>query len=200
VIHIPDPVALVLASSSPRRSELLRQVGLDFEIRPADIDESVRLEESPIDYVQRLSSEKAAEVARPGEIVVAADTTVTVDGEILAKPPDDADARRMLRLLSGRVHNVYTGVTVLALGDTSTQTAERTLVVNTEVTFVEIDDEMLDWYIRTGEPDGKAGGYAIQGAGGSLVKRLDGSVTNVIGLPLAETLAMIRLALSDAGC
>lgn len=200
MIHIPPSVALVLASSSPRRSELLRQVGLDFEIRPADIDESVRVDESPSDYVQRLSDEKAAAVARPGEIVVAADTTVTIDGEILAKPLDDNDARRMLRLLSGRVHNVHTGITVLSVVVGPNQKARRTLVVNTEVTFMELDDEMLDWYIGTGEPDGKAGGYAIQGAGGSLVKRLDGSVTNVIGLPLAETLTMIRLALSDAGC
>jgi len=153
-----------------------------------------------MDYVRRLSDEKAGAVARPGELVVAADTTVTIDGEILAKPLDDDDARRMLRLLSARVHNVYTGVTVLTIGQGESQTAARTQVVNTAVTFVELGDETLDWYISTGEPFGKAGGYAIQGAGGSLVKQLDGSVTNVIGLPLAETLDMIRLALSDAGC
>jgi septum formation protein len=200
VIRVPPDVALVLASSSPRRSELLRQVGLDFEIRPADIDESVRVGESPIDYVQRLSDEKASAVAHVGEIVIAADTTVTIDGEILAKPLDDEDARRMLRLLSGKVHRVYTGVTVLTPGATGTRTVARARVVNTAVTFVALDDEAVDWYIRTGEPDGKAGGYAIQGAGASLVERLDGSVTNVIGLPLAETLAMIRLALSDVGC
>jgi septum formation protein len=200
VIRVPRDLTLVLASSSPRRSELLRQVGLDFEIRPADIDESVHADELSIDYVQRLSDQKAAAVARVGEIVIAADTTVTIDGEILAKPLDGDDARRMLRLLSGNVHRVYTGVTVLTPGGTRFQTVARTRVVSTAVTFVELDDEMLDWYIKTGEPDGKAGGYAIQGAGGSLVERLDGSVTNVIGLPLAETLAMIRLALSDAGC
>jgi septum formation protein len=200
VIRVPRDLTLVLASSSPRRSELLRQVGLDFEIRPADIDESVHADELSIDYVQRLSDQKAAAVARVGEIVIAADTTVTIDGEILAKPLDGDDARRMLRLLSGNVHRVYTGVTVLRPGGTRCRTVARTRVVSTAVTFVELDDEMLDWYIKTGEPDGKAGGYAIQGAGGSLVERLDGSVTNVIGLPLAETLAMIRLALSDAGC
>ncbi len=200
MIQIPSEVELVLASSSPRRSELLRQVGLDFEIRPADIDESVRAGEPPIDYVRRLSIEKAAVVARPGEIVVAADTTVEIEGEILAKPVDGDDARRMLRLLSGRVHRVHTGVTVLTLGQEGEPMASDTQVVHTAVTFVEIDDATLEWYVETGEPDGKAGGYAIQGAGGVLVKRLDGSVTNVIGLPLAETLEMIRLALSGGGC
>lgn len=200
MIHIPSGVALVLASSSPRRSELLQQVGLDFEVRPADVDESVQLGESPIDYVHRLAVEKAAAVARPGEVVVAADTTVAIDQEILAKPLDAEDARRMLRLLSGRVHNVYTGVSVFTAGAVGNQPAVRTQVVDTAVTFVELDDEMLGWYIATGESDGKAGGYALQGAGGALVERLDGSVTNVIGLPLVETLAMIRLALSDAGC
>jgi septum formation protein len=189
-----------LASSSPRRSELLRQVDFDFEIRPADIDESVRTGESPIDYVRRLSIEKAATVARRGEIVVAADTTVEVDGEILAKPLDDGDARRMLRLLSGRTHRVHTGVTVMTLGSASLPASTRTYVADTAVTFVDLDDSTLDWYVGTGEPRGKAGAYAIQGAGAAFVERLEGSVTNVIGLPLAETLGIIRLALSGAGC
>jgi septum formation protein len=200
VIRLPSDVELVLASSSARRSELLSQVGLTFEIRPADIDESVHAGEPPIEYVRRLSVEKAAAVARPGEIVVAADTTVEVDGEILAKPVDGDDARRMLRLLSGRVHQVHTGVTVAMTRAAGRPSTSHTQVVHTAVTFVELDDATVDWYVRTGEPDGKAGGYAIQGAGGALVERLDGSVTNVIGLPLAETLETIRLALSGRGC
>jgi len=200
VIRIPPGVRLILASSSPRRSELFRQVALDFEVRPADIDESVRDGESPIDYVRRLSVEKAAAVARPGEIVVGADTTVEVDGEILAKPLDDADARRMLRLLSGRTHRVHTGVTVMAMGSAGLSTSTRTHVTHTAVTFVDLDSATLDWYVGTGEPGGKAGAYAIQGAGAALVERLDGSVTNVIGMPLAETLENIRLALSGVGC
>ena len=132
--------------------------------------------------------------------MVAADTTVEVDGVILAKPVDGDDARRMLRLLSGRVHQVHTGVTVAMTRATGRPATTHTQVVHTAVTFVELDDATVDWYVRTGEPDGKAGGYAIQGAGGALVERLDGSVTNVIGLPLAETLEIIRLALSGRGC
>lgn len=200
MIQIPPEVELVLASSSPRRSELLGQVGLRFEVRPADIDESVLSNEPPTDYVRRLSIEKAVAVARPGEVVVAADTTVEVDGEILAKPVDADDARRMLQMLSGRVHRVHTGVTVMTYDPDGDRTATRTAVVTTAVSFVELDDPTLDWYVETGEPDGKAGAYAIQGAAAAFVERLDGSVTNVIGLPLAETLKMIRLALSDAGC
>jgi septum formation protein len=119
---------------------------------------------------------------------------------ILAKPVDGDDARRMLWLLSGRVHQVHTGVTVAMTGATGRLVTTHTQVVHTAVTFVALDDATVDWYVRTGEPDGKAGGYAIQGAGGALVERLDGSVTNVIGLPLAETLEIIRLALSGRGC
>lgn len=188
MIELPDGVRLVLASASPRRSELLRSVGLEFEVIPADIDESVLPGESPTAYVARLSAEKAAAVAqRVGSdvIVVAADTTVDIDGLILEKPVDAGDARRMLGLLSGRTHLVHTAVTVLP---------GSTVVVETAVEFVELTPETMDWYVATGEPFDKAGGYAIQGAGGALVRRLDGSVTNVIGLPLAETLALISEA------
>ena len=188
MIELPDGVRLVLASASPRRSELLRSVGLEFEVIPADIDESVLPGESPTAYVARLSAEKAAAVARrvgSDVIVVAADTTVDIDGLILEKPVDAGDARRMLGLLSGRTHLVHTAVTVLP---------GSTVVVETAVEFVELTPETMDWYVATGEPFDKAGGYAIQGAGGALVRRLDGSVTNVIGLPLAETLALISEA------
>jgi septum formation protein len=187
-VNHPD-VRLVLASASPRRSELLDSAGLDFEVRPADIDESVLPGESPTAYVRRLSIEKVAAVAAtPLDIVVAADTTVEIDGLILGKPADDADARRMLGLLAGVEHNVHTGVSVRADGRT------RTVVVTTVVEFLELDDAAIDAYVATGEPFDKAGGYAIQGQGGALVKRIDGSVSNVIGLPLEETLELIGWA------
>jgi septum formation protein len=181
---------LVLASASPRRAELLRSVGFEFDTLPADIDESVRRGESPSAYVARLSAEKARVVAGrigPDALVVAADTTVDVDGQILEKPLDEADARRMLVLLSGRTHCVHTGVTILS----SRHGPAETVVVETDVEFVELTSAMVEWYIGTAEPFGKAGAYAIQGAGGALVRRVDGSVTNVIGLPLAETLELI---------
>jgi len=179
---------LVLASGSPRRRDLLRGVGFEFEIRPADIDETPMSGEAPAAYVRRLSIEKAAKVARPGEIVVAADTTVEADGQILEKPVDDDDARRMLGLLSGGSHHAHTGVTVV--GDST----EQTIVVTTEVTFVDLEAATIDWYVATGEAEGKAGSYGIQGTAGALVERISGSYTNVIGLPLAETIALLRNA------
>jgi len=196
MIELPPGLRLVLASASPRRAELLRSVGLEFDVIPADIDESVRPGETPAAYVARLSTEKAGVVAgRVGTdcIVVAADTTVDVDGQILEKPIDDGDAHRMLTLLSGRVHLVHTGVTVVGPSAGAVDaSAARTRVVETAVEFVALSAETIGWYLGTGEPFGKAGGYAIQGAGGALVRRLDGSVTNVIGLPLAETLELVR--------
>jgi septum formation protein len=186
---------LVLASASPRRSELLRSVGLEFEVIPADIDESVLPGETPGAYVARLSHEKAAAVAaRIGidAVIVAADTTVDVDGLILEKPVDVDDARRMLGLLSGRTHLVHTGVTVSAPGgDGAGEDRSRTIVVETVVAFVELSDRAIDWYLATGEHLGKAGAYGIQGAAGAFVDRVDGSITNVIGLPLAHTLALL---------
>jgi septum formation protein len=206
MIDLPAGVRLVLASASPRRAQLLASVGVSFEVIPADIDESVGPGETPATYVSRLSVTKAAVVAErigPGAVVVAADTTVDVDGEILEKPVDEADARRMLMLLSGRTHLVHTGVAVVgSSGAGSRRTGEdparrgpeiRT-VVETAVEFVDLDERLVEWYIGTGEPFGKAGGYAIQGSGAALVRRIAGSVTNVVGLPLAETLELIRAA------
>lgn len=184
---------LVLASSSPRRATLLRSVGLDPEIRPAHVDETPRHDESPEEYVGRLSAAKARAVARSGEIVLAADTTVEIHGEILGKPTDEADLRRMLALLSSATHRVHTGVTVLAApGDQGDPGPELTRVITSSVTFVELDPPMVDWYVARGESADKAGGYALQGAGAALVRTVDGSVSNVIGLPLAEALAMLR--------
>ena len=186
----------MLASASPRRSELLGSVGLAFDVVPADIDESVHAGESPSEYVARLSREKAAAIAKridADAIIVAADTTVDVDGQILEKPVDDDDARRMLRLLSGREHLVHTGVTVSWFPETRAR-GTTTCVVETAVRFVELSDQSIEWYLSTGEHLGKAGGYGIQGAAGAFVEGIDGSVTNVIGLPLAETLGLLRLA------
>jgi len=165
----------------------LRSVGLEFEIRAPDIDESAQPDESATAYVRRLSVEKAAAVpAGPDEIVVAADTTVEIAGTILGKPVDADDARKMLATLSGAAHLVHTGVTVRSGAQIETQ------VVTTLVTFVELTPEAIEWYVGTGEPLDKAGAYAMQGAGGALVSRIDGSVSNVIGLPLAETLEMLH--------
>lgn len=182
-----SPVEVVLASGSPRRRELLEQIGVRFEVRPADIDESVRDGEVPTDYVRRLSVDKAAAVAvRAGVVVIAADTTVDVDGEILGKPADAAEALAMLRQLSGRRHHVHTGVTV-RIDDRS-----ATEVVTTAVEMVAITDVDATWYVATGEPFDKAGGYAIQGAGGVFVAGVEGSVSNVVGLPLATVVALAR--------
>lgn len=193
MIDIPDGVDLVLASGSPRRRELLERSGLVFDVIVADIDETPRPGESPTAYVRRLSIEKASAVADHDQIVIGADTTVEIDGRILEKPSDRADAARMLRALSGRVHRCHTGVTVIATGcGHETVTTE---VVTTEVRFAELSEAMIEWYLGTGEADDKAGAYGIQGAAAVFVERVDGSVSNVVGLPLAETLGMLRRTL-----
>ncbi|MEM1333992.1 MAG: Maf family protein, partial [Actinomycetota bacterium] len=166
-MRIPDGVDLVLASGSPRRRALLSQLGFDFEVRPADIDETPRPDESPTAYVARLSAAKAAEVVGHDEVVIAADTTVEVDGEILEKPVDRDDARRMLARLSGRTHRCHTAVTVIDAG-CGTEISE-TVVVTTEVEFGELSAATIDWYLATGEADDKAGAYGIQGAAGAFV-------------------------------
>jgi len=188
---------LVLASRSPRRRELLASVGVQAEIRPADTDESVREGEGADGYVRRLAREKARAVpASRGELVLAADTAVVLGTEILGKPRDEDDARRMLRALSGRTHVVATGVHGLAAAEGVAR--EETLVVSTAVRLVTLSEERIAWYVGTGEPFDKAGAYAVQGAGGSLVRGIAGSVSNVVGLPLAETLALLgRLGLTS---
>ena len=176
---------VVLASGSPRRHELLSQIGVAFVVRTPDIDESPTESEPPVDYVRRLASAKAAAVqAASDELVIAADTTVEIDGSILGKPRDEADAASMLRQLSGRTHQVHTGVAVRLAGQ------EHVDVCTTLVTFVALDETMIDRYMSTAEPLGKAGAYAIQGAGAALVSRIDGSVSNVIGLPLDLTIEL----------
>lgn len=195
---------LVLASASPRRAELLTAAGLTFDVAPADLDETPRPGEAPDAYVARLAVAKAAAIAaaEPGAVVLAADTTVDVDGEILEKPVDEADLRRMLGLLSGRTHRVHTGVAVRSAADgdgedpvpTKVTTTALTTVVTTTVTFVTLTADDIDWYVATGDGMGKAGGYGIQGRAARLVRRVDGSVTNVIGLPLAETIDLLHRA------
>lgn len=170
---------VVLASSSPRRHELLSQVGVPFAVRVPDIDESPLAGEEPRDYVRRLAFAKAAAVtASSDELVIAADTTVELGGEILAKPIDDTDAAAMLRRLSGRTHHVHTGVAARRNG------RELAEVCTTSVSFVDLDEGTIGWYVASGEPIDKAGAYALQGAGGALVRLVRGSVSNVIGLPL----------------
>lgn len=182
-----EPTTLVLASGSPRRLALLRRLGIDPLVRPADIDETPRPDERVDELVVRLAREKAAAVpVTEAEVVLAADTEVALDRRPLGKPVDAADAMRMLRELSGREHQVVTGLAARC-GD---RWAEAS--VTTTVRFRHLDDREIAWYVATGEPDGKAGGYAIQDAGAVLVDRIDGSDTNVIGLPLAATVRLLR--------
>jgi septum formation protein len=178
--------ALVLASGSPRRRAFLEQLGLAFTVTPAELDERVHQGELPAAYVERLAREKAQAVAARhlGARVLAADTTVVLDEEILGKPADAAEALSMLRGLCGRTHRVLTGVALA--GETL-----RARVVETRVVFREASEAELSWYVATGEPLDKAGAYGLQGIGGFLVRRIEGSHSNVIGLPLAETLELL---------
>lgn len=187
MITFHEGISLVLGSGSPRRLELLSRAGLEFAVRPADIDETPHEFETPTEYVRRLSLEKSAAVIGPNEIVVAADTTVECEGRVLEKPVDDADAAAMLRVLSDREHHVHSGVAIRS------EHVLQSFVVTTTVTFVELTPQMIEWYVSTGEARDKAGAYGIQGAAASFVERVEGSVTNVIGLPMAETLAMLRV-------
>ncbi len=189
-MHTPEgQTSLVLASASPRRRDLLGQLGLRFTVAAADLDETPRPDEPPEAYVLRLAREKAQAVAGrfPGTWVLAADTTVVLGRELLGKPRDEAEAREMLTRLSGRTHEVHTGVALAGRAD-------EALVVRTRVTFRTLSAGEIAWYAGTGEPLDKAGAYAIQGKGGFLVAAIEGSPTNVIGLPLGETLALLTRA------
>lgn len=178
---------LVLASASPRRRELLERVGLTLDVRPADVDESALPAETPAAYVGRIARAKAAAVPRfPGTWVLAADTTVTIDGQILAKASSPAEATDMLRRISGRVHQVMTAFVVLGDG------IVRERMVTSNVEMIAIDPSTLADYVASNEWRGKAGAYAIQGIGAALVRGVSGSVTNVIGLPLVEVLEVLR--------
>jgi septum formation protein len=181
-------LTIVLASRSPRRVELLHRLVSDFIVMPADLDETPHPHEDPVAYVRRLALQKARAVYLASEatsVVVGADTTVDLNGDILGQPIDDDDARRMLQLLSGTTHRVHTGVAVVS------NRGEQVNVVSSDVTFMPISPQMLAWYIGTGESAGKAGSYAIQGHGSALVAMASGSMSNIIGLPLAETAVLL---------
>jgi septum formation protein len=179
---------IILASKSPRRAEILRAVGWDFETSPANIDETLLDSEDAITYVKRLAREKAEYIAGadPGKLVLGADTVVVVDGEIMGQPSDDQDAQRMLKMLSGKWHEVVTGVALLR-GDEAIVDHERT-----RVRFAELSDDEVEWYVSTGEPHDKAGAYAIQGVGGIFIKEIEGDYFNIVGLPVRLVYEMLR--------
>jgi septum formation protein len=184
VLHV------VLASRSPRRIELIAQLGVSVDVVPADIDETPQAGEQPAEYVIRLAESKARAVQErlaTDALVLGADTTVDLDGIIFGQPEDEADARRMLKALSARTHRVHTGVAVIG------PSTAQALVVTSMVTFEPVTDALLDWYMGTGEWQGKAGSYAIQGLGGTLVQSTRGSMSNIIGLPLRETAQLLGL-------
>ncbi|MCZ6641854.1 MAG: Maf family protein [Gammaproteobacteria bacterium] len=174
-------VPVVLASASPRRAALLRQIGIPFEVIAASVDETQLPGESPSEYVQRLAQTKAKAVACPDRVTLAADTIVVLDDVILGKPRDEQDSIEMLLSLGGRSHWVLTGVCV------DNGITARTLSVSAEVDFKKLDREEACAYVATGEGEDKAGGYGIQGIGGIFAERIKGSYSAVVGLPLKET-------------
>lgn len=177
---------LILASKSPRRSCLLAQAGLEFDVIPSDFDESSVPRDHPDEYVRTLSQAKAEDVCTrfPDRWVIGADTIVQINGRILGKPATNEAARDMLGQLSGQTHQVFTGYTIGCLARRKTFTD----VVSTDVTFKKLTRVEIEWYIHTHEPFDKAGAYAIQGLGTFLVKRINGSYTNVVGLPVCEVI------------
>jgi septum formation protein len=188
-----NTVKIILASSSPRRAEILRNAGIAFEIRATQIDETALSGETAPAMVARLAEAKARAAARMDAgmrdfMIVGADTTVVLEGEILGKPRDSADARAMLAKLSGRTHHVLTGIFVLRLPDNATRAA----VENSAVTFAPLDEREINAYAATGEPIGKAGAYAIQGLAGRHISRIEGCYFNVVGLPLARLYVLLR--------
>lgn len=174
---------LWLASKSLRRAEILRAVAWEFEAVAANVDETQDASEDAISYVKRLATMKAEAVARkvPGGLVLGADTVVVIGGEVLGQPRDDGDARRMLRLLSGRWHMVLTGVALVRFGNPPRVLVEH---ATTRVRFYEMSADEIDWYVSTGEPRGKAGAYAIQGRGALFIEGIQGDYFNVVGLPI----------------
>ena len=171
---------LVLASKSPRRQELLKFITDDFIIQTAEVDETLPENISPADAVLYLSKIKAEPFRSDENTVIGADTVVAIDGIILGKPADENDARNMLKRLSNRVHSVFTGVTIIK-GE-----KEKSFFTETKVKFLELSDEMIEAYIKTGEPFDKAGAYGIQGFGCLLVEKIDGDYFNVVGLPVSK--------------
>ncbi|WP_243370567.1 Maf family nucleotide pyrophosphatase [Geotalea sp. SG265] len=187
---MPKTFNIVLASASPRRVELLASAGIDFQVMPGDVDESLMPGESPEEHVLRLARSKAETVAGKGHgrFFIGADTIVVCDGEIMGKPADSADAERMLKKLSGVAHEVITGFAVIDR-ETGNISAEA---VRTKVFFKRLRDGEIAAYIGTGCPFDKAGAYAIQGGAGHMVQKIEGSYSNVVGLPLCEVVEALR--------
>jgi septum formation protein len=183
-------VSLILASASPRRAELLDTAGFSFTVQTAEVDESTLPDEAPEPYVLRLARAKAEAIARrsrkPGTVVLGADTTVVADGHILGKPAGRDDAIRMLKMLAGKIHDVYTGVVLI--GDATTLED----VVRTRVRLLPMAIDDIQWYVDSGEPDGKAGAYAIQGRASRFIDWIEGSWSNVVGLPVATVHQMLK--------
>ena len=179
---------LILASSSPRRADLLRAAGIPFQVFPVDVDEAVLRLEPPGEHVRRLAREKAdaAFAINPEAVVLGADTIVLVGGEIMGKPRDGKDAIRMLRLLSGREHEVLTGVAIVAKRGIVVEVAKTRVWVNP------LSDHEIDQYVSTGEPLDKAGGYGIQGLGSKFIDRIQGSYSNVVGLPVSLVYRLLK--------
>lgn len=186
---------IVLASGSPRRRELLAAAGLRVDVDPVDADEAVHAGEAPAAYVERVAIAKATIGAgrHPDAAVLGGDTTVVVDGGIFGKPVDDTEARQMLERLSGRAHDVLTGVALAWHG------AVRARVEKTTVWFRPMSDHEIAWYVASGEPRDRAGAYAIQGLASRFIPRIDGSYTNVVGLPVTAVLALLADAGIDSG-
>ena len=182
-------MALILASASPRRAELLRNAGIKFTVEASNISEEPQPGEDPTSLAKRLALEKAREVSRknPGKFVLSADTVVVVDQQILGKPEDAADAARMLRLLSGRMHEVITGVCLVGPGEIEDVRAEKT-----QVTFDRVDADEIRAYVAGGDPMDKAGGYGIQGIASRWIPKIEGDYFNVVGLPLVLVWKLLR--------
>ena len=177
---------LILASASPRRASILRRAGIAFRVRPARVDESIRKGEKPVAHVRRLARQKAEAVYREGDLALGADTVVVVGNHILGKPRDPADAARMLRLLSGREHQVLTGICLLGAG------RSRLAAVKTRVWFRRLNRAEIAGYVATGEPLDKAGAYAIQGLASKFVERIDGCYFNVMGFPVSRVCELLQ--------
>ncbi len=187
--HSTTAPSLILASKSPRRKYLLEQAGLTFTILPSRIDESTLPLSSPETYVKTLAEAKAGDISElhPESWVIGADTIVMIGGAILGKPDSKDDARDMIKRLSGQVHQVFTGFSICC----KAKNRSVSQTIRTDVLFKELSDEEIEWYIQTDEPFDKAGAYAIQGLGTFLVKCINGSYTNVVGLPVCEVIEIL---------
>jgi len=181
---------IILASASPRRAELLKQIGVEFELVPSQVEERPHPDEAPSDYITRIARAKVIAVAREREVglVIGADTVVVLDGRLMGKPEDELDAQRLLRQLSGRWHAVMTGVALYDL-ETRHEVADYD---KTLVKFAPLNDREIEWYVRTGEPMDKAGAYGIQGLGGLFVEEIAGNYYNVVGLPIPLVYRLAR--------